>query len=323
MSTTPDLLSLALSCHVALPERIRSYLNDRGIPDASIDYHMLGWNGSRITIPILNRAGEIVFFKLVRDPADSPLAPKMLTWPKGHAELFGWGNLFQKQSRIVICEGEFDQLVLETHHIPAVTSTGGAGTFRSDWTKYFVGIPDIYICFDNDAAGRNGAIRVASMIPRAKIVTFPPEVGEGGDVTDFFVRLGRSRDDFVELLRQAQPAPPESPESDSSLADDRALFFSERASRLRRKHSIARVIGHYVKLTMSGGNLVGRCPFHPDRHPSLVVYTATDTYYCFGCRRYGDAITFLRDIENITFTQALDALDHFTLQHGPEPENDR
>src|SRR5213594_3569452 len=59
------------------------------------------------------------------------------------------------------------------------------------------------MCFDNDAAGRQGAERVARLIPRARVVRLPEEVGGGGDVTDFFVRLGRSREDFVGLLDTA------------------------------------------------------------------------------------------------------------------------
>lgn len=70
MAIRRTLLELAINYHKNLPQRIRQYLNDRGIPDILIDFHLLGWNGWRITIPIFDRDGEVVFFKLAKDPED-------------------------------------------------------------------------------------------------------------------------------------------------------------------------------------------------------------------------------------------------------------
>src|SRR6266481_9836106 len=106
--TTQNLISLAQKFHKDLPERIREYLHGRGIPDEMIDLNLIGWNGWRITIPIFNRDGEIVFFKQARDPEDKTDSPKMVAWPKGYLELYGRENLTDKTSQIIICEGEFD-----------------------------------------------------------------------------------------------------------------------------------------------------------------------------------------------------------------------
>src|SRR5262245_34143218 len=203
------LIDLARKFHKNIPDRICAYLHGRGIQDEMIDLNLLGWNGWRITIPIFDRDGELVFFKQARDPEDNSENPKIIAWPKGHLELYGWENLKSDTSHIIICEGEFDRLVLEANGFPAVTSTGGARAFRKEWAKEFKPIPEVYICFDNDEAGKNGALRVGRLIPHAKIVELPQEVGEGGDVTDFFVRLGRNREDFLRLLQEAKPAPPE------------------------------------------------------------------------------------------------------------------
>jgi DNA primase len=187
MTTSGTLADLAAEYHKALPGRIRQYLYRRGIPDLLIDFHLLGWNGSRITVPIFNREGELAFFKLARDPEDRLPGPKMMTTPGAHAELYGWGEVLKKPTQIVICEGEFDRLVLEAKGFTAVTSTGGAGVFRAEWAKDFQSIPEVYICFDNDDAGKDGADRVARLIPHAKLVELPRQVGDGGDVTDFFI----------------------------------------------------------------------------------------------------------------------------------------
>src|SRR5439155_1780791 len=137
-------------------------------------------------------------------PHDQSDSPKMLATPGGHAELYGWERVLANPEQIIICEGEFDRMVLESRGFAAVTSTGGALTFRPTWAGAFREIPQVYICFDNDGPGQAGAERVARMIPHARLVRLPEEVGDGGDVTDFFVRLGRRREEFIGLLEAAQ-----------------------------------------------------------------------------------------------------------------------
>src|SRR5213593_3097681 len=200
-------LEIANQYHRAMPDRIRRYLNRRGIPDTLTELHLLGWNGEWITIPIRDAEGRVLFFKLAKDPDDEGPGPKMLA-PLGSAvALYGWERLRVKPPRIIICEGEFDRLVLEAQGFSAVTSTGGAGVFRPEWAEAFKEIPEVYLCFDRDEAGRQGAANVARLLPHARIVELPEEVGDGGDVTDFFVRLGRGADEFRVFLDQAKPAP--------------------------------------------------------------------------------------------------------------------
>jgi DNA primase len=296
------MLNQALAYHRALPDRIRAYLNARGISDPMIDMYVLGWTGIRISIPIPNREGEVAFFKLRKDPDDPSDGPKMLTMPAGaHAELYGWERVLAKPESIVICEGEFDRLVLEAHGFAAVTSTAGAGTFLAEWAPYFRDIPDVYLCFDNDEAGRNGAARVAARIPLVRAVTWPPEIGEGGDVTDFFVTLGRNADDFQILLQEAQPLPLRMPTSVASQGP----LTSTAIDQVKSTIAIEDIVARYLELTVRGQNYVARCPFHQDRTPSFVVFPFTRSFHCFGCQAHGDALTFLMKIEHLTFWEAL------------------
>jgi DNA primase len=313
------LNDVARKFHENLPERIRGYLNARGIPDEMIDLNLIGWNGWRITIPIFNRDGELVFFKQARDPEDKSESPKMIAWPKGHMELYGWENLKGNPSSSIICEGEFDRLVLEANGFEAITSTGGARAFKKEWAKEFESIPAVYICFDNDEAGQNGALRVGRMILHAKIVELPEEIGDGGDVTDFFVRLGRNREDFLKLLQEAKPAPT-APEIRPFVPKTRNGDSRERVERVKSLSPIAQIIGQYVQLRPSGSNLVGLCPFHEDRIPSFTVYPATGTFHCYGCGKHGDVISFVGWIEHLNFGQVLDALDRFNYQHESESQ---
>lgn len=153
-------LELAREYHRNLPQHIRDYLRtSRGIADPLIDLRLLGWNGNRITIPIFDRPGVFAFFKLAKDPDDKSDSPKMLTAAGAHAELYGWERILANPEQLIICEGEFDRLVLETHGFAAVTSTGGAGSFKPEWAEGFREIPNVYICFDDDAAGYAGSER--------------------------------------------------------------------------------------------------------------------------------------------------------------------
>ncbi len=172
-----DLTALAAEYHRNLPDRIRAYLHARCIPDEIIELHRLGWNGQRITIPITNRDSVVACFKLAKDPEDQSRAPKMLTSRGGRVELYGWERVLAKPCRLIICEGEFDRLVLEAHGIAAVTSTGGAGSFREEWAADLTAVPELYLCFDRDDAGRHGALRLGQVLPHAKVIQLPDEVG--------------------------------------------------------------------------------------------------------------------------------------------------
>ncbi len=311
MPPTFDLFYLAAAYHRALPERIRAYLRDRGIPDSTINLRFLGWNGTRITIPIFKRRGVCASFRLAKDPNDPTDSPKMLSSRGTSVELYGWEVVRLRPKKLVICEGEFDRLVLESNGFYAVTSTGGAGTVREEWAQALKDVPEIYVCLDRDDAGWRGALRVAGMLPQSKIVELPPEVGEGGDVTDFFVRLHKTRDDFGELLKQAKPAPQcvrPSPLVRKSIGGAKEAG-RERIEKIKRLVPIERVVAKYIELRKSGKTFVGVCPFHDDHKPSLVVYPATGSFHCFGCSAHGDALSFIQELQRLNFAHALEALE--------------
>jgi DNA primase len=68
-----------------------------------------------------------------------------------------------------------------------------------------------------------------------------------------------------------------------------------------------------LELRANGRTYIGTCPFHDDQHPSFVVYPDSQSFYCFGCLAYGDVITFLMQIEHLSFPEALDLLRKLAL----------
>jgi DNA primase len=313
MSQETDLKVLATVFHEALPQRVRAYLQQRGIFDMVIDRFLLGWNDLRITIPITNREGHVAFFKLAKDPDDRTDAPKMLTTPGSKVELYGWEHLNEKPQELIICEGEFDRLALESRGFAAVTSTGGAGTFRKEWADALKDIPKIYVCFDNDEAGRKGAERIAQMIPQARIIRLPDEVGDSGDVTDFFVRLVKSPADFLLIMETAQPLPKViEVEPEASVRPHKRSSKHSEPLRIKSLVRIEDIIQQYVPLRRRWLTFLGHCPFHEDRNPSFVVYPQSQSFYCFGCHEHGDVLTFLMRIEHLTFPEALEVFRRHT-----------
>jgi DNA primase len=85
---------------------------------------------------------------------------------------------------------------------------------------------------------------------------------------------------------------------------------------VREKNDIVNVISRYVTLTRKGRNYFGLCPFHGEKTPSFSVNATDQFYHCFGCGAGGNVFTFLQNMENVTFVEALQQLAeeaHVTL----------
>lgn len=82
---------------------------------------------------------------------------------------------------------------------------------------------------------------------------------------------------------------------------------------IRARVSIAKVIERKVtwdrkKSNAAKGDYWANCPFHQEKTSSFHVEDRKGFYYCFGCHAKGDAITFLKDAENMSFIEAVEVL---------------
>ncbi|NHI17046.1 DNA primase [Microbacterium excoecariae] len=97
---------------------------------------------------------------------------------------------------------------------------------------------------------------------------------------------------------------------------------------VKARTNIADIIGERVALKSAGvGSLKGLCPFHDERSPSFNVRPSQGFYHCFGCGVSGDVYTFLREMDHLTFAEAVERVAQrvgFTLHYeeggGPAPE---
>ncbi len=199
--------------HDTMPAARRWYWTQRGLTDATIDRFLLGWDDKRqtYTIPAIYRnvpfgvklrntperisqaqdAYEREFSRLKAnhpDWTDDEIAkhcpgipPKYFGVAGSRVGIFNADVLWTSRE-VVICEGEIDAMLLSQVGYNAISSTGGAGTWRAQWATLFAGVPNIVILYDNDEAGRNGALLVRSTLARARIATYPDGIKDAGEL---------------------------------------------------------------------------------------------------------------------------------------------
>ncbi len=85
---------------------------------------------------------------------------------------------------------------------------------------------------------------------------------------------------------------------------------------------IVDLIQSYVPLKRAGSQFRANCPFHNEKTPSFYVNPARQSFHCFGCGKGGDAISFVRDYENLPFMEAVRKLAGRAGVPIHEEEND-
>jgi Toprim-like len=160
------------------------FLYDRGLNQDILRQFKIGWNGERYTIPVYDQ-GKLVNVRLYKPNA--PPNEKMWNW-RGHGSPVRLYPGAPAANDAVLCEGEWDALLLRQHGLPAVTATHGAGTWAPELSAQLAG-KRVYVAYDCDDAGRAGATTVAeSLVQRAREVhVVDLGLDEGEDVTDWFV----------------------------------------------------------------------------------------------------------------------------------------
>jgi DNA primase len=79
----------------------------------------------------------------------------------------------------------------------------------------------------------------------------------------------------------------------------------EEIAQVRAATDIVGLIGEQVALKKSGRRWSGLCPFHGEKSPSFSVNAEEGLFYCFGCHKSGDAITFVRETQGLDFIDAV------------------
>lgn len=101
-----------------------------------------------------------------------------------------------------------------------------------------------------------------------------------------------------------------------------ARLSDEFISEIKYRNDLGELASSYMQLKRRGRNLVGLCPFHGEKTPSFNIYTENGSFYCFGCGKGGDIITFVMNIENLDYMEAVKFLAERAGMSLPEDDYD-
>jgi DNA primase len=83
------------------------------------------------------------------------------------------------------------------------------------------------------------------------------------------------------------------------------VISPETIEAVRHQVSIVAVVGDRVRLERKGQSHVGLCPFHKEKTPSFSVNAERGFFYCFGCQASGNVISFLQQVDGLSFPEAV------------------
>lgn len=191
-------------------KKMLNELHSRGVTDKDIRYYRLGYDGSRITIPITNTNGLVVNVR--RYLPGAPGAEKMRN-KKGHGKirLFPVDQL--KFDKVIVCGGEIKAIVtaskMNKHGFGAVTSTGGEGNWDISFNQHFKS-KKVYVCFDVDDEGIAASDKVCAMLKASANwignveLSLDKDKYPKGDVNDYFGPEKKTAKDLLKLLSQVE-----------------------------------------------------------------------------------------------------------------------
>lgn len=203
----------------------------------------------RIAIPVIDERGEMVNVRLYAPGAKQH---KIISWAKstGQARLFPAKPMYEhgmKNAAVLLCEGESDTICALSHGFNAITQTSKLKNWPDDHLKPFRG-RDVFIAYDADQPGQKyahfAAKALAGTAKSIHLLHWPSCMGiddsgaypkdHGQDLTDFFVRHFKTKEQLQALLEQAaiyeQERPPSNspvPAPDPDAADNPMLQFFE------------------------------------------------------------------------------------------------
>lgn len=302
---------------------------------------------SELAIPVYSPEGELLFYKYRRSPWRDN-GPKYRYDKGATAALYGAELLknLADHEEVVITEGELDALALRSLGMNAVSTTGGSGTWKEEWAELLARFK-VVIAYDADGAGAEGAIRVAGMMPEARVAWLP--VYYGKDPTEILAGVGGeealkesladakkyvfprtgTEDRVKKLLATAKKLRAErmavmKDPIGSPLQIDAALAWIDREiqgerdmeRRMQRpardpnmQSEIERAKAHpIVKILKVNRDGFASCPFHTEKTASFKVYKDNHAYCFGGCGKRYDVLDIYMQIHGCDLKTAIKEL---------------
>lgn len=272
----------------------------------------------RIIIPVNSPDGNFSFNKYRRNPL-SEIGPKY-TYDKGGISTLYCADKIKDEKQVIVTEGEMDALVCWSANLPAVSSTGGAGTFKDDWATLLQD-KEVILCFDNDEAGGNGMAHALDVIPWAKILFLPDRAGIK-DISDYVTNGG----DLHTLVKTAIKLP--TLEDVIQNRSERISIWQstwfheafikkhtkpipekkEHRDRSQIKDKVLRAKLYPIDSMIDFRDHKAKCLWHNEDTGSMHYYKDSNKVHCFGCNKTADSIDVYKQLHNCSFMEAVKSL---------------
>lgn len=163
------------------------WYNKRGYTDETIDKWKLGFTGKYHVIPIYQN-GKFVNFQCRGKDAYGNKITKPF-YQGGEALPFNLDYMPKDKSiPIFICESPVEVIIMEQNGYHAIGNMFGAMSWQQEWSKLLFDREIIYICYDNDDAGRKGSKRTSELLQHnSYILDWPKNFPAKYDLTDLFI----------------------------------------------------------------------------------------------------------------------------------------
>ncbi|MCP4158750.1 MAG: DNA primase [Deltaproteobacteria bacterium] len=173
---------------------------------------------NKIAIPVRDEKGVLKNIKVYAPkPKPGEEKFKIMPWKANlGTSLFPSPQEVDKSELIWICEGEPDCICARSHGLNAISQTHGVNNWSKEFTKQLKGC-DVVIAYDDDIPGFEGAEMVAEKLVKSvksvRMIRWPDFMHDykkklpdkhGNDLTDFFMKFGKSVSDLEDLLSEAR-----------------------------------------------------------------------------------------------------------------------
>lgn len=185
---------------------LQAFKERRGLSDDTIAEFSIGYHSEkrRFTVPVYDRTGVLRNVRYYSTRRNSNA--KMINHT-GHGETRLFLPDALDSNEIVLVEGEMDALIARQYGFNSLAWTSGVSSWQDKWNGLFEG-KTVFICFDDDVRGRQNALKVAMKLTKAgavcHIVQLSIEGIKGGDLTDYFHKLGNTAGDFKEMMEESR-----------------------------------------------------------------------------------------------------------------------
>lgn len=291
----------------------RTYLINRGFDnvDFLINNYNIGCDKKYILFPNIYK--DKVVFLTSRSYNESTKMKHKHT--KGKIEYFFNQSVIENYNDIIITESPID--CLSACYIMKESRYGIIGCYGiGGYPKQleFLHNKNIYILFDYDKAGKDGAINISKNIYKqlgiiCNIVTIHDTILEKNNKVDLNLLLQTYNNNLKELIEVFINISKKYEHKEVVEKYD-PINTNSTGSLISDSFSIQTVCSKFMSLKNTGkGVWKGCCPFHDDSDPSFIVYENTNRFHCFGCKKRGSPIGFIIELyPHLNYHQAIQFL---------------